>query len=126
MSKIDIQKIDHWLYNFFTDRIDEEIYNTGKELCYYCGEAGIDKIYSYIINCLKEAKLLSQDYKVICCYCKILQKFGLIELSKNLTGFFYHRYIDVLSVNFGFNKNTINEECLTINVHDYSKWEEKF
>jgi len=121
MHDIGIGSADYWIFNFST--CDVEIQDTKQQYCSYC-DTRVHRAYSFIIESLKEAKLLPDDYKQMCCYCAVLQEFGLMDLRKDLCNFFYDNNIDILKIYFAFeaNKNEIdwdNRYCFTI--HDFSK-----
>ena len=120
MTKITIEKSDQWMYNFYTDKNDGEIWGSPDKFCNYCG-MDVNTVYSYIINCLKEAKLLPEDYKLICCYCDTLKEYGLLELESGLNQIFYIKKNDVLSITFRFRDNDNDEEIVYFNIHDFAK-----
>jgi len=120
MTKITIEKSDQWMYNFYVDENDREIWDSPEKFCDYC-QMDLNNVYSYIINCLKEAKLLPEDYKLICCYCEVLKEFGLLGLEKGLNQLFYNEKNDVFIISFSFKDNDSNEEIVHFHIHDFSK-----
>ncbi len=117
MTKITIHKADNWLFDFQIDRRDTEITSTPRESCEYCHCVTLDKVYVYIINCLREAGLLPEDYKLICCYCKVLIEFGLRDLQSHLNSIQYFASINVLRIKFNF----FGTESFTFDVYDFKK-----
>ena len=86
-------------------------------MCGYCKIINLDRVYSYIIDMLKEADLLDEDYKEICCYCDLLRKFGLEDLRNHLNNITYIESTDILFLNF--NKQ---QSFFPVRIHNYSKW----
>ena len=70
IEEIDISLHDKWNFNFdILDKdLDHDLWDIERKQCCYC-EVHVDKAYSYIIDCLKEAGLLPDDYKKLCCFC---------------------------------------------------------
>ncbi len=126
MTVIEIEKNDHWCYNFYLDKADPDIWKSAQKCCNYCG-GEINKVYSYIINNLREANLLVEDYKLICCYCQVLQKFGLLELKEYLSMITYSEPKDILAISFLSTKKEILKDpgwltgYVFFFIHDYSK-----
>lgn len=126
MGEIEINLEQQWNFNFAVNDLD--ILVREREHCYYC-EIPISKVYSYIISCLKEGSLLDKNYNPICCHCKVLEKFGLIGIRKDLCGFHYDEIEDILIIEFIFPKLVGKKESaavliwnrLYVNIHDYSK-----
>ena len=85
----------------------------------------VDRRYSYIIDSLKEAGYLDEDYKEICCYCKVLEKFGLLDIREDLHGFCYQEDSDVLLLDLCV-PETVGGEIkwfdVEIAIHEFSKW----
>ncbi len=116
-GKISVDIRDHWSIKFHC---------IGKQVpvvfnkCGYC-DVMVDDVYSFIIDSLKNAGLLSKDYKETCCYCFVLKKFGLMEFRKVLSSFHYHKAEDILEIHFyapgGFNP----DNRFNVTIHDYSK-----
>ena len=120
MTKIDIVKYDGWCYDFYMDGNDASVWNTPRKNCSYC-KMVLNKAYCYIIENLREAGLLPDDYKLICCYCKILLKVGLIGLKNSVNNFAYHQTTDELEINFNFG-NKSKTEIITFTIHDFHKY----
>lgn len=122
MAGINIRQDDQWNFNFESPYTGYWI--LPRHHCHYCG-IGVDRTYSYIIDSLKEAGYLDEDYKEICCYCKVLEKFGLLDFKKDLNGFCYKEDLDILLVDLCLSK-TVNGEIewhnLDIAIHEFSKW----
>ncbi len=55
----------------------ESVLSGCRERCEVCRSTGIDALYSYTINKLKEKGLLDKNYKKICCVCKDKQINGV-------------------------------------------------
>ncbi len=119
---IEIEKEDYWCYQFFTYRSDSDIWRSAQKYCSYCGRE-IVKIYSYIIDNLREANLLPEDYKLICCYCQTLQKCGLMELNKHLNMIDYNTSKDILIISFALpiKERIMKREYIFFYIHDFSK-----
>lgn len=134
MGEIEIKQNDYWNFEFKTPVYDSEllwdISNVGKHYCNYCRYVQLDKAYIYIINQLKEAGLLDKDYKLICCYCKLLKDFGLLHIRQKLTGLRYLNEEDIMLICFSFYREYIDksENCFReridydVRIYDYSKW----
>lgn len=130
MEEIDINLYNEWNFSFDILDIDLELefWDIERKGCHYC-RVYIDKAYSYIIDCLKEANLLDKNYKQVCCYCKVLENFGLLDLHKNMSTFTYNKENDILITEFCFSEiisDTGNNESviwhrLYFNIYDYSK-----
>lgn len=130
MGEIEINLQDQWNFEFST--FDGEVLCTERGNCYYCN-CYLHSAYTYIIERLKEADLLDKDYKLICCYCKILENFGLLDLRDNVSGFRYDSDTDILSITFSFLEITKIEPKARFSnsigkwhyfyfyIHDYSK-----
>lgn len=120
MGEIGINVRYHWSFNF--DWGDRGVIRRSFQHCYYCLNP-LDKVYSYIINTLKDGGLLDKDYRQICCYCKVLKKFGLIDIRKYLSSFYYDEPNDILIITF--RSDQTEEGKLTpkyyVNIHDFSK-----
>jgi len=54
--------------------VDLRVFYRITELCEICRNYNLDKVYVYIIECLREANLLPEDYKKICCSCFIIKE----------------------------------------------------
>jgi len=130
-EKITIALFNQW--NFFFDINNADFYDINhleREQCYHCGHY-LDKVYSYIINCLKEANFLDKNYKEVCCQCKVLENFGLLDLNSNMSHFLYNIENDILIIEFSFPQNIndikLGDDELLIwhriyfSIHDYSK-----
>lgn len=115
MIEIEIKKNKFWQYYFKTSNVDNEIYNTKEEQCYYCN-LYLNKIYFYILNCLREAGLLPKDYKPLCCYCKVLIEFDLLYLRQSLSMVHYITELDIFVLSFIFGAKELN-----VNIHDFKK-----
>lgn len=124
MSLIRIKKEDNWCYRFDSNAPFYTL-NTRTARCSYCG-LYLDFVYISIIDDLKEAKLLPEDYKLICCYCDVLVKFGLIELRKDLTSFFYDHKDDILGISFIFSSGFNTRHRVYFYIHDFKKVMEDF
>lgn len=118
MEKISIYLSNNWNYDFHTD--SKEIKESEPKVCYYCG-IYLDKTYSYIIDQLKKGNLLDKKYKLICCYCKVLEKFGLLDLRNKLDRIFYSEAYDILNLEFVLKRYMEKLGILYIRIHDYSK-----
>ena len=122
-KEITIKEQDQWNFNFYCD--DNVIWNRPSQNCDYCCCA-LQKGYSFIIECLKEAGLLPDDYIPICCYCYVLQRTGLLHLRKDLVGFLYKTELDILRISFDFDSNENRwgpDVRIYFYIHDYSKVE---
>ena len=53
----------------WTTSFDANFFIIGNETCEICHYYILDHIYSYIIDCLKEANLLPSGFKKRCCIC---------------------------------------------------------
>ena len=123
MEIIKIKIKDHWSFSFGIG--DEDILCERNLRCTYCLNVALDQAYSYIIERLDEAGLLPDDFKPACCYCYVLERFGLLDLGKKLRGFVYSKEYDILYVLLSFNKiekNYMSAVDSEIRIHDYSKW----
>ena len=126
MTIIHIGREDLWCYNFFTSKSDPDIWNAPQRNCSCCN-VHLSVVYSYIIDNLKEAKLLPEDYKEICCYCHTLQKFGLIGLKDYLSAIIYSISTDILTISFFTTSSIVDgikeriKKQVNFYVHDYSK-----
>ncbi len=126
MTIIQIRREDLWCYNFFTSKSDPDIWNTPQRNCSYCN-LHLTVVYSYIINRLKEANLLSKDYKQICCYCQTLEKFGLMGLRDYSSAISYSILTDILTLSFFTTSSRVDgireriKKQVYFYVHDYSK-----
>ena len=122
MAGINIRQDDQWNFNF--DSPYTGYWLLPRHHCHYCG-IGINRTYSYIIDSLKEAGYLDEDYKEICCYCKVLEKFGLLDFKKDLNGFCYKEDLDILLLDLCLPK-IVGEEVewcnVDIAIHEFSKW----
>lgn len=128
MEEIDINVFNEW--NFHFDVRDRDFWEIEHKRCHYC-KVYIDRAYSYIIECLKEANLLDENYEQVCCYCKVLKEYGLLDLYKDMSTFLYDKENDVLIIEFSFrerinsirleNSKSIIWHRLYFKIHDYSK-----
>ncbi len=127
MTIIHIIREDLWCYNFFTSKSDPDIWNTPQRNCSCCN-IHLTVVYSYIIDNLKEAKLLPEDYKEICCYCHTLQKFGLIGLKDYSSAISYSISTDILTISFALpqKERILKKEFVYFCFHDYSKTAEAY
>ena len=126
MAGINIRQDDQWNFNF--DSPYTGYWLLPRHHCHYCG-IGINRTYSYIIDSLKEAGYLDEDYKEICCYCKVLEKFGLLHVRDDLQRLFYIKEKDIMVVYFSFDnmynsesKNYVVRTDYDVRIHNYSKW----
>lgn len=121
--RIKILVRNQWDFNYDIDDRDV-LLEKGLE-CIYC-DSELDSVYSYIINKLDEAGLLPLYYEPVCCYCYVLEKFGLLDFADDLEGFIYDKESDVLKVMLTASiveKNILlNFFDLEIRIHEYSKW----
>lgn len=134
MGKLNIELQDEWSFKFTVEEgYDKIIINTTKQIfCGYCHRTPLDKTYLYIINQLKKAGYLYESYEPICCYCKVLTKFGLMDLRGNLSNFFYSEFDDILLIKFSYchpmRKPHFNGESrwdhANVRIHDWSKIKE--
>lgn len=121
VKRITITNYDCWNTNFHTN--DNEIHSISPQHCEYCGFA-INRGYSFIIDNLKEAGLLVEDYKKICCYCYLLMDYGLMDIRKYLQGVHYNKVSDILHIDFSFEKDgavITHDDILCFAIHDYKK-----
>ena len=119
--EIKMENEDHWNFSLYAD--DYEIWDRSLQQCEHCG-MNLQKPYSYIIDCLDEAGLLPEDYKQICCYCYVLQKFGLLELNHDLISLIYIESLDILKIYFSFEIEDgvyDSKDKFCFRIHDYSK-----
>lgn len=129
-EEIDIRLHNEWNFNFdiLDQDLDQDFWDVERKQCCYC-KVHVDKAYSYIIDCLKKANLLDENYKQICCYCKVLEIFGLLDLYKNMGTLIYDEEDDILILEFVFseltggtaNNKQVFYHVLYFNIHDYSK-----
>lgn len=120
MREIFIDVEDYWNFKFDSAYcLNDAINCTEVHKCHYCNCVALDKIYIYIINCLKEAGLLNKDYKSICCYCDVLKEFGLLHIRKHLQGLYYYDDMDVLIVHFCFDNMALYR--YDVRIYDYKK-----
>jgi len=117
-----------WNYKFKLDVWEDKEVFTGRPLICHCCENVLSLIYSYIINSLKEASLLAEGYEPVCCYCIVLEKYGLLELKDALCGFYYYFKEDVLRIEFSHVVcDNIGEGRVVydVRIHNWSKvkWE---
>lgn len=106
MGELIIKEAYGWQYKISSSAVYEDIYSCKTRYCYYCG-IGLNKIYSYIIDCLKEAELLIENYEQMCCYCNVLSKVGLIDLRNFLGRVNYIIETDLLVLIFNYTAYTI-------------------
>ena len=118
MSKINIEVKNGWNYCFSTS--DYENFVRRNKPCPICGSTTLSGIYCYIIDSLKEAGLLHEDFEETCCCCLVLKKFGLTELRDRLKGFYHHTTGDCLVIRF---YNGIMYDDDVVRIHDWSKIE---
>ena len=95
-SVIRINLKNMWSYEFDTDDYEMLVQDTRR--CSYCEDVWFDTVYCYIIDCLKEAGLLHEDFEEICCCCLVLKRFGLMDLRRKLIGFTYIEKEDYLLI----------------------------
>jgi len=60
-----------------------DLFTNCLEQIYYCEECGgsfLSPTYVYIIDCLKEAGLLPESYKKLCCFCYNRRKVKCVNL----------------------------------------------
>ena len=103
-----------WWFKFYSDR--EEVYAYSVKRCPHCRAMFLDPVYCYIIDMLKEANLLDENFEEICCTCAVLRYFGLLDKVSELTEFQYDKEEDILFILFG-------EKITQIRIHDFSKIE---
>ena len=133
MGEIEIKRDSYWSFRFKTPDYDSkllwDISNVGEHHCNYCKYIPLDNAYIYIIKSLKEAGLLDKNYRLICCYCKLLKEFGLLHIRKNLQGLRYLKEEDIMLIWFSLD-NMYNSESKSyaiktnydVRIYDYSKW----
>jgi len=128
MGKIDIEVYDEWNFKFTGEKHGKSVNSIEYQVCGYCKFTPLDKTYLYIINSLKEAGLLNESYKPICCYCKVLNRFGLSDLRNELNNLSYYILDDILCIRFSsyaVGKNNYNRsikwENVDVRIHDWSK-----
>lgn len=126
-EEIFIKFNDQWQFNFnFDIDYDGEVLHTKRNKCCYCS-GYLDNVYSYIINCLEKAGILHKSYEPICCYCKVLKEWDLLELRENLCCIQYFRSFDILNIHFNIltlhrdNKGFAERVNFDVNIHNYSK-----
>lgn len=133
MGEISIRQDSYWNFRFKTNYDREllwDISNVEVHYCDYCKCVRLDKAYIYIINSLKEAGLLDNNYRLICCYCKILKEFGLLHIRKDLQLLRYIKEEDIMFICFSFYLKYMDksENCsrerinYDVRIYDYSKW----
>lgn len=129
MGEIGIQIKDKWNYRFtlpFDRDLFTEISCSEGCLCHYCFSTVLDKVYCYIIDRLKKGGLLDKSYKPICCYCKVLKEFGLMNFRRHLQSFIYSEKDDILVLNLSIclESESGEEEWVyrEIAIYDYSRW----
>ena len=110
---------NEWNYEFYVDE-DETLMHDNR-LCPYCRSTYLDSVYCYIIDNLKEAGLLHEDFEEICCCCLILQHFGLMDLRDKLIGFVYSEKLDYLLIEFNCWEMAGKESILDIYIRNWSK-----
>jgi len=119
VEKINIDFKDFWRFEF-----NKIPWYKGIERCPYCSYMNLHRTYTYIIDSLKDAGLLYEGYKKICCYCAILKRLDMLDLSDNLNTIEYDYEDDILTISFTFftkvNGNTERQD-IGINIHDWSK-----
>ncbi len=112
-----IIKNENEVYTFNYNENEEKGYsviveNCGREClrCEICNEL-VECGYCYIIRTLSKHNLLPQNHKIICCFCDVLQKYGLIDLRENLYkisysgSLYYPNGFDFISIIFKFYKD---------------------
>jgi len=115
MGTIYIDRSSYWNFHFKED--DEIKHYQSHHICGYCS-ATVDPTYCYIIDCLKEAGLIPQDYKYMCCYCRVLKEIGILEWRCNLNRFIYNPLDDVLTMLFSKRNE---DSVLYFKIHEFSK-----
>ena len=125
MEKIRIRIKNRWNYSFDTDNV-EALIHSGRR-CPSCEETWLDPVYCHIVDSLKEAGLLHEDFKEMCCCCLVLKHFGMMDLRKKLLNFHYVREDDYLLADFCSRTKSSDIKRLSymfqIRIHDWSKIE---
>lgn len=129
MGRLNIGLLNEWNFQFTVETGHDRtiINNTKQVFCSYCTRTPLDKTYLYIINSLKSAGLLYRGYKPICCYCKVLTKFGLESLRDRLNSFFYSKLKNILYIRFSFyiiksrSDGITTWDYIDFRIHDWSK-----
>lgn len=114
--KIDLDGI---IYRFRSDCFGEYInFGYGDEFkCEHC-EMALDISYCSIMNLLKEAKLLPEDFKHLCCTCYFFDRVGLLDIESEFDGWMYG-VEDSLVLDYWMEDVG---EMFSIRVHDYKKY----
>ena len=121
MNGLKIRSYDQWSFSFRAD--DYGGIPVGFQSCDYCRVTALDRVYVYIINSLKEAGLLDENYKLICCFCAVLKEFGLLDIKDRLNRIIYDDILDTLIIRFMFRDSEIrdSESYVCFYVHGYLK-----
>ncbi len=99
--------------------------------CVYC-KSILDEGYIFIINKLKEADLLDKKFKLVCCFCNFLQKFGIpVHWRNKLLKWKYNDKDDIFTLTFitiGIGKNhdsyipfISHQKTIEIRIHEWKK-----
>ena len=120
MKDIFLTVKSHWIFDFNDG--NNSIFAKKELKCSYCDTIPLDRIYAYIIENLREADLLPEDYKPICCYCYVLEKFGLLDLVENVEFFRYNKAKDIFRIYLSFRDDNGAIKDVYFYIHDYSKW----
>lgn len=128
MQKIRIYLENKWSFCFDLD--DQKTFPISR-ICPYCKKTPLNSAYCHIIDNLKDAGLLDENYKEICCLCLVLKRFGLEYLRHRLTGFLYSKDSDDLLIQFYHKQMPLGiypkekdlPTRIRIRIHDFSKVE---
>lgn len=66
-----------FIFEFYRDGIKP--YVVGEDVCPICGYYTINNFYSEIIDKLKKYHLINKDYEKLCCFCKKLKDFNVVN-----------------------------------------------
>ncbi len=116
-----------WIFTFHFDfnllEIVNKITPRERRRCFYCPRL-LELGYIFIIQSLKNSGLLDKEFKMVCCFCNIMDKLGLLHLSEQYNSWQYKEGMDILTLRFsirGVFNGYLQSEHVDFRIHEWEK-----